>query len=60
MSEQFFYLQDKRGFVGNAVLWWRKGGHGYTCDLTDAQVFAEHELERHLKSGSAYGLGVAI
>ena len=31
-----YYIQDPRQCVGNSALWWRKGGHGYTCDLRQA------------------------
>lgn len=34
-----FYLQDSRSYVGNDVLWWAKGGGGYTTDLSKAEVF---------------------
>ena len=37
MSEEY-YLQDKRSYVGNDLLFWRDGG-GYTTDLTEAEVF---------------------
>jgi hypothetical protein len=40
-----YYIQrHASGYVGNCLLWWRKGGHGYTCDLDDAEVF-ESESE---------------
>ena len=35
-----YYIQrHASGYVGNCLLWWRKGGHGYTCDLNDAEIF---------------------
>lgn len=40
MSEQLFYLQDSRGYVGNDVLWWAKNGAGYTTDLNKAEVYS--------------------
>lgn len=33
---QFYYIQDSRSYVGNSVLWWRKGGSGYTTNLAEA------------------------
>ena len=33
------YYVQKHGYVGNSLMWWRKGGHGYTCDIDDAEVF---------------------
>lgn len=35
-----WYLQDSRGFVGNDMLFWRKGSNGYTTDLNQAEVFS--------------------
>lgn len=34
-----YYVQDARQIVGNCMVWYRKGGHGYCCDLDDAEVF---------------------
>lgn len=39
-----YYLQDSRQYVGNCMLWWRKGAEGYTTDLAEAMVIEEHEL----------------
>lgn len=33
-----FFMQDARQYVGNCVLWWRKGG-GYTTEIADAELF---------------------
>lgn len=41
-----FYLQDSRGYVGNAVSWHREGQHGYTCDPREAHVFTRDEAIR--------------
>jgi len=46
MSEQLFYLQDSRSFVGNDVLWWRKGSNGYTTDLREAETYTNDEAQR--------------
>jgi hypothetical protein len=35
-TEQFYYIQDTRDYVGNSVVWWRPNGNGYTSDLDDA------------------------
>lgn len=41
-----YYIQrHASGFVGNCLLWWRKGGSGYTCDLDDAEVFDEDDVK---------------
>lgn len=34
-----YYLQDSRSFVGNCVMWWAKGGNGYTSDLSRAETY---------------------
>lgn len=50
MSDQLFYLQDSRSYVGNDVLWWAKDGKGYTTDLSKAHTYtkadavAQHEM----------------
>ena len=31
----WYYIQN-RGYVGNCIIWWREGGHGYTCNLDEA------------------------
>lgn len=41
-----YYIQDTRSFVGNAVVWWRPEGKGYTCHLDDAGLFSEEEARR--------------
>ncbi|MES9872517.1 MAG: hypothetical protein ABW146_05350 [Candidatus Sedimenticola sp. 6PFRAG7] len=47
MSEQY-YLQDKRSYVGNDILWWAKDGKGYTTDLSQAEVYTkEKALAQH-------------
>lgn len=39
-----FYIQRcASGYVGNCILWWRKGGAGYTTNLDDAEVFDESD-----------------
>ena len=37
-----YYYIRAYGPVGNTVLWWRSGGHGYTTDLKDAGIFDEN------------------
>jgi len=41
MSDQLFYLQDSRSYVGNDVLWWATGGRGYTTDLRQAETYTK-------------------
>lgn len=40
-----WYLQDKRSFVGNDMLFWAKDGKGYTTDLRAAHVYTKAEAE---------------
>lgn len=47
MNDNEYYLQDSRGYVGNDVLWWAKGGNGYTTDLSKAHVFTKEEAIQH-------------
>lgn len=49
MSDQF-YLQDKRQYVGNDILWWAKDGRGYTTDLSMAHVYTKDEAIRQNQS----------
>lgn len=40
ITQKLYYLQNEgAGFVGNAPLWWAKGGNGYTPRLDDAEQF---------------------
>jgi hypothetical protein len=40
-----WYLQDKRGYVGNDISWWKSGG-GYSTDIEQAEVFTKKEAFR--------------
>lgn len=42
-EQQLYYLQDKRDYVGNSMLWWRKEHAGYCCDVREAHVFTKEE-----------------
>lgn len=46
MSEQLFYLQDSRSYVGNDVVWWSLNGNGYTTDLSKAQTYTKDMAQR--------------
>jgi len=39
------YLIQKEGWVGNSLLWWRKGARGYTTDIDDAQEYTYTEAK---------------
>lgn len=44
--EQLYCIQDTRSFVGNSVVWWRVGGHGYTPDIDEAWILPEVDARR--------------
>jgi hypothetical protein len=35
-AEPMYYIRNTKAVVGNSILWWADGGHGYTCDLAKA------------------------
>lgn len=41
-----YYVQDSRDFVGNAMLWWRPDGRGYTTDLSQAGQYDHKPSDR--------------
>lgn len=52
-TEQLYYIQDTRTYVGNGVMWWRPEGKGYTSDLNEAwKVPADKAktMHRHRKT----------
>jgi len=44
MTKQYYVENKEAGFVGNCLLWWRKKGAGYGCDIEEAEVFNEDDL----------------
>ena len=46
MSEQLFYVQDSRQYVGNDMLWWCPDGKGYTTDMRQAGTFTLSQAQR--------------
>lgn len=40
-----FYVQDKRGYVGNSMQWWKEDNCGYVCDIRKARVFTQEEID---------------
>ena len=40
-SEELYYLQDSRTYVGNSMLFWRKNGAGYSTKLDQCEVFTK-------------------
>lgn len=41
-----YYIQNwSAGYLGNAIIFWRKGRNGYTANLDDAEIFTEEEAK---------------
>lgn len=47
-EEKFFYIR-KEGYLGNAYIWWKKGGNGYTEDIREAEKFSREQAENLCK-----------
>jgi hypothetical protein len=43
------YLTVNRTWVGNCLLFYRKNGNGYTCNINDAEVFSRAEAEKYAR-----------
>jgi len=41
-----YYVQDKRQYVGNSMLWWRPNGAGYTTDISQAGQYDHKPSDR--------------
>ncbi len=41
-----WYIQDTRLCVGHSMCWWKRGGHGYGCDIRNAEVFTRAAAEK--------------
>ncbi len=54
MNNQLYYVQDQRSYVGNSMLWWKHDDRGYVCDIRDAKVFTQDEIDKmhSIKHGS--------
>lgn len=45
-----YYLQNKNaGYLGNAPVWWARGGNGYTAYILGAERFTKEKAESFLK-----------
>lgn len=49
-----YYVQNKRQFVGNSVMWWRTNGCGYTCEIDDAGIYRGDALPGSEDHGEVY------
>jgi len=43
-DDEYYYVQDKRSYVGNAVLWWAQDNRGYTTDLNRAHKYTKQDI----------------
>ena len=43
-ADKMYYVQDRRNYVGNAVLWWGKNSDGYVTDLANAHKYTHEEI----------------
>ena len=44
-KDKIYVVQDRRSYVGNAVLWWGINGNGYVCDIHKAHKYTYNELQ---------------
>lgn len=45
-KDKLYFVQDRRNYVGNAVVWWGIDGKGYVCDITKAHKYTYDELQK--------------
>ena len=43
-TEKMYYIRNE-GYLGNALIWWKKDRKGYTCDIRGAHKFTKIEAE---------------
>lgn len=44
--DKLFYVQKEGTWAGNSMLWWKKGGAGYSPDIKEARMFSEAEAKK--------------
>ena len=45
-KDRIYVVQDRRSYVGNAVVWWGINGKGYVCDINKAHKYTYDELQK--------------
>ncbi len=45
-EEKYYYIQDSRNYIGNAMLFWRKESSGYTTNIDEAEIYNKEQAER--------------
>ncbi len=43
-TEQLYYVQDTRQYVGNCALWWCPDGNGYTTQIDEAGLYTRERV----------------
>ena len=46
--EEMYYIRND-GYSGNALIWWREGGKGYTSDIREAGKYTKDRAENICK-----------
>ncbi len=49
-KEELYYIQDRRSFLGNAVIWWGWNNNGYTPDIESAGKYTKEEAMKICKN----------
>jgi len=39
-TKKYYLQRHAGGYVGNSMIWWKEGDHGYSCDLSEAKIFS--------------------
>ncbi len=50
-DNKYYYVQDMRNYVGNAVLWHGLNGGGYVTDLAKAHKYTKDEVVKDFTNG---------
>lgn len=50
-EKEKFYVQDARSYSGNYLVWWEKGGSGYTSNINNAHKFTKDEIIKSFTNG---------
>lgn len=46
MEPKYYIQNTNAGYLGNALVFWAKGRHGYTSDLNNCEKFSEEEAKQ--------------
>ena len=44
IMEEKYYIRNE-GYLGNALMWWKEGNNGYTCDIRQAGKYTKEQAE---------------